>query len=391
MDVDARFELSFVHRLRFTRDAFEPRNRTLADVLDPGSRDRSRVLVFVDTGLADARADLRPRIEAYFDAHRQRNEPANGVQLVPGGEPVKNDPATLEAVLRAIHDARLCRQSYVVAVGGGAVLDLVGYAAAIAHRGVRLVRLPTTTLSQADSGVAVKNGVNAFGRKNYLGTFSPPWAVINDTDLLETLSDRDWHSGFSEAVKIGLVKDRGLFTRIAADAARIQRRDASAALPVLRRSVELHLQHIVTCGDAFELTHARPLDFGHWAAHKLEQLTDFRLRHGEAVAIGVALDSIYSALAGHLPWREAETICGCLRALGLALCHQALLRSELLDGLEEFREHLGGPLTITLLRRIGEGFDVHAIDRPTMLEAIQRLSTIAAPTPYPLHVLNRLS
>ena len=93
----------------------------------------------------------------------------------------------------------------MVAIGGGAVLDAVGYAAATAHRGVRLIRVPTTVLSQDDSAVGVKNGINAFGKKNFVGSFAPPHAVLNDFDLLRTLQDRDWRAGISEAVKVALL------------------------------------------------------------------------------------------------------------------------------------------------------------------------------------------
>ena len=247
-------------------------------------------MAFFDKAVSGAWPDLEA--SARECARKHRWKPLRTV-TIPGGEESKNSPVVLERILQIIHDAGIDRQSYVMVVGGGAVLDAVGYAAAIAHRGVRLVRLPTTTLSQADSGVGVKNGVNAFGKKNYLGVFSPPWAVVNDQSLLSTLSDRDWRCGFAEAVKVGLVKNAALFEDIEAQVGRISERHLDAALPVIRKSAELHLRHITESGDPFELTSARPLDFGHWAAHKLEQMTQFRLRHGEAVAIGVALDTVY--------------------------------------------------------------------------------------------------
>src|SRR5947199_194600 len=143
--------------------------------------------------------------------------------------------------------------------------------------GEGLVRLPTTTLGQADSGVGVKNGVNLFQKKNWLGAFAVPWAVINDAGLLATLSDRDFRCGFSEAVKVSMLQDAGQFTTLCELAPRIARRDLSAALPAIRASAELHLRHITRGGDPFEMNEARPLDFGHWSAHKLEALTNFEL------------------------------------------------------------------------------------------------------------------
>ena len=176
--------------------------------------------------------------------------------------------------------------SYLVAVGGGAVLDAAGVAAASAHRGMRLIRVPTTVLSQDDSAMGVKNGINAFGKKNYLGTFAPPFAVINDSSFLSTLSDRDWRGGATEAVKAALIRDPDLFELLEHHAPALRDRDLAAMVQVIRRSAKLHLQHIATGGDPFEHGSSRPLDFGHWAAHQLEQATNNRLGHGEAVAAG---------------------------------------------------------------------------------------------------------
>ncbi len=280
--------------------------------------------------------------------------------------------------MRAINEAMICRQSYVVAIGGGAMLDAVGFAAATAHRGVRLVRVPTTTLAQADSGVGVKNGINAFGKKNFIGTFTPPWAVINDESFLTTLSDRDWRCGLSEAVKVALLKDERFFDQIVDAIPRLGRRDHATLIPIIRQSALLHLHHIADGGDPFELRHAKPLDFGHWSAHKLEQMTGFDLRHGESVAIGVALDVVYSAMTGLLEWSDVSRILDCLSGLGFALSHEALADHEvLLEGLEEFRQHLGGRLTITLLNGIGTPVDVSEIDRAAMAQAARHLARTA--------------
>ncbi len=353
----------------FTRGVFDAGNGTLAEALSCGGGS-TRGVVFLDDGVARSHPGIGEAAGAKLGGLLGADVP---VRVVPGGERVKNDRGFLDEILGSIHDAGLCRRSYVFAVGGGAVLDAVGYAAAIAHRGVRLVRLPTTTLSQDDSGVGVKNGVNAFGKKNFLGVFSPPFAVVNDTGFLETLDDRDWRSGFAEAVKVALVKDGAFFGRIERDAPAIARRAMGPAAEVIERSAALHFRHIVEGGDPFETAEARPLDFGHWSAHKLEQLSGFGLRHGEAVAIGVALDAVYSALAGPLAWGEAERVVGCLGSLGFVLDHPLLDHPSLLDGLEEFREHLGGRLTVSLLDGIGSAIDVHEIDGGMVAEAVGRL------------------
>jgi 3-dehydroquinate synthase len=251
---------------------------------------------------------------------------------------------------------------------------------------VRLIRVPTTVLAQDDSGVGVKNGVNAFGKKNYLGTFAPPYAVVNDFGFLSTLSDRDWRGGMSEAIKAALIRDRGFFDFLEQHARALVDRDAALMEQLIRRSAALHLQHIATSGDPFELGSSRPLDFGHWAAHKLEQVTGHRLRHGEAVGIGIALDSTYSHLAGFLPEPQWRRIIDLVLALGLSVYAPALSdhldtpedSRSVLRGLAEFQEHLGGRLTIMLLEDIGRPFDVHEIRRDLMIRSIDMLKTIEA-------------
>jgi 3-dehydroquinate synthase len=300
--------------------------------------------------------------------------PAGNVQIVPGGEDVKNDVHLLERMLKVLHEHDLDRRSYVIVIGGGAVLDAVGFAAAIAHRGLRLIRLPSTTLAQADSGIGVKNAVNLFQKKNWIGTFAVPWAVINDAALLATLSDRDFICGFVEAVKVSLLKDAAFFEEICRLAPEFRRRDLAVCGPVLRRSAEWHLQHITRGGDPFESLEARPLDFGHWSAHKLEVLSNFELRHGEAVAIGIAIDVLYSSLAVGLPREKAQQVLACLRNLGFTLDSPHLGDDDaLLAGLEEFRQHLGGRLTLTMLTDIGRPIEVHQVNRRAIEEAISAL------------------
>jgi 3-dehydroquinate synthase len=378
--IQQKITVSFGFPVHFTSGVFERPNTVLRDVLAAaGAHGAAKMLFVVDDGVVNAHPRLVDAIETYCAAHRDLLELAGPVLVVPGGEQVKNDVRHLERIQRAIYDARLCRHSYVGAVGGGALLDVAGYAAATAHRGVRLVRIPTTVLAQDDSAVGVKNGINAFGQKNYLGTFAPPFAVINDFDFLPTLSDRDWRGGIAEAVKAALIKDRAFFTLIEERAAALTARDLGAMKEVVRRSAALHLQHIARGGDPFELGSSRPLDFGHWAAHKLERLTEHRLGHGEAVAIGLALDSTYSHLAGFLSEAEWRRITGLLLALGLSIYAPELEaggpldRPSVLNGLDEFREHLGGRLTIMLLRSIGQPFDVHEIRNDIMMRSIEIL------------------
>jgi len=296
--------------------------------------------------------------------------------VVPGGEKVKNRYDLVEEIQNRISQFGICRQSFVVAVGGGAVLDMVGYAASTPHRGIRHIRVPSTVLSQSDSGIGVKNGINKYSKKNFLGSFAPPFAVLNDLSFLESLPDRECRAGLAESVKVSLIKDRDFFDFLEKNSAKLVARDKEVLRETLENCARLHLEHIRTSGDAFEWGQVRPLDFGHWAAHKLEVLSKYEIRHGEAVAAGLALDTIYSHLAGFLTKDDQDRVLSVLGKLGFTIYYREMGEKKLIDGLEEFREHLGGELTITLLDHIGSKFEVHQMDENKIRQAIGILKTL---------------
>ncbi len=381
--IERSITVNWRHQVHFTDGVFAAENATLRDIIageaSPACNRRAKALVVVDEALARADADLPARIGDYFREHSETIDLVCPAVTMVGGEAVKNAYFRVSEIHALIDRYHIDRHNYVVAVGGGALLDMVGLAAATAHRGVRLIRIPTTTLAQDDSGVGVKNGINAFGKKNFVGTFAPPFAVINDFTLLSTLSPRDKRAGFVEAVKVACIRDAAFFSWLEQHAGPLADFSPEPTRQLIFRSAELHLNHIATGGDPFEMGSARPLDFGHWAAHKLEQLSEYRLRHGEAVAIGIALDVTYARLLGLLAPAAAGRILTLLGQLGFELFATELLHTDergqllVVTGLEEFREHLGGELTITLLDEIGHGVEVHQMDAPTVTEAIHFL------------------
>lgn len=375
-DITVRYR----HQVLFTDDVFDPDNELLQQVLVGEETDRRhRVLLVVDEALTTADPGLAARINAYFAAHSRALELVCSPVIQEGGERVKNSYFHVSEIHSRLERYHIDRHSYVLAVGGGAMLDMVGLAAATAHRGVRHVRLPTTTLSQDDSGVGVKNGINAFGKKNFIGTFHPPHAVIIDFQWLASLSERDKRAGYAEAVKVALIRDGVFFEEIERDAEALRNFEPAAMRRLIYRSAELHVEHIAGSGDPFEFGSARPLDFGHWVAHKLEAMSEYRLRHGEAVAIGIAVDVVYCHLMGWLEKGAMDRVLDLLERLGFGLFSAALLRVDtegrlaLLEGLEEFREHLGGRLTITLLGEIGRAFETHTMNLPQVVQAIRTL------------------
>ena len=378
--INRNIRLDFTHSVYFTRDSFSPTNETLADILQPKRKGQpTKAIVYLDEGLLDSMPNLPQEIESYFRSREDRLDLVCPPKFSSGGEPAKNNFQYIEEIWNDLNDHAMCRHSYVIVIGGGAALDMVGFATATAHRGLRLIRFPTTSLSQGDGGVGVKNGVNYFGKKNWVGTFAVPDAVVNDFSFLRGLPSNQKRAGFIEAVKVALIRDRSFFEQIEERADELAAFKMDAMEQVIRKSAALHLDHIASSGDPFEKGSARPLDFGHWVAHKLEQLSNFRIGHGDAVAIGLAVDLLYSARIGLVKEATAYRAIDLIERLGFstydAILHQVDKDdiSVILKGLDEFREHLGGELTITLIQGIGEGVEVHAMDKMHIKSALDEL------------------
>lgn len=370
--LEQSFSVKFDYKIYFTTALFHLENTILANFFKERSATGGQKIYFVlDEGVALAHPNLTNEITAYF-ALNQDVKLIPDFLIVPGGEAAKNNTDLFDQIVAAVDTYGIDRHSYIAAIGGGAVLDLVGYAAAVSHRGIKHIRIPTTVLSQNDSGIGVKNGINYKGKKNFLGTFAPPIAVFNDEAFLSTLSDRDYRSGISEAIKVALIKDPDFFYWIENHTAALVNRDTREMNYLIKHCAKLHLDHIAG-DDPFETGSARPLDFGHWAAHKQEQLSNFRVLHGEAVAMGIALDSTYSFLTGLLTEAKLQQILNVLVQLEFDITDPIIqindAQSPILKGLAEFQEHLGGKLTITLLTDLGTGKEVHEMDHQLLIQA----------------------
>ena len=374
------FSVPFQYDVWFTQGLFDASNPVFVDVLTRVEPEKKhRIVVFVDNGILAGNGDaFLESIKNYATAHHDRIELVTDPIAVQGGETIKVALDDVELMQKVLFEHHIDRHSYVVGIGGGAMLDAVGWVAATAHRGVRHIRVPTTVLGQNDSGVGVKNGINRFGVKNYMGSFAPPFAVINDLDFVLTLPKRDQVAGMAEAVKVALIRDKTFFEWLEKNADSLSNCDPQALEYLIRRCAELHMHQIAHGGDPFEMGSARPLDYGHWSAHKIESMTNYSIRHGEAVAIGLVLDAIYSQLMGYLSASDVKRISGLLERLGFCLWNQSLLEEAegsriVLQGLRDFKEHLGGELCITLLDSIGVGFEVNEMDELKVLDAIHCL------------------
>jgi 3-dehydroquinate synthase len=380
--IQQKFQIEYNYAVFFTHRLFDQNNPLLRDFFNNYQEQgfQRKALIVADEGFLANYPELRDQVRAYFASSVSHIQLAPEIIEVPGGEASKNDPAHFERIAAAVDIYGIDRHSFVIGIGGGAVLDMVGYAAAVSHRGIKLIRIPTTVLAQNDSGVGVKNSINFHGKKNFLGTFAPPVAVFNDLTFLRSLDDRDWRSGIAEALKVALIKDVTFFEWLEERAVSLAHRDEDAMAYLIHKCAEMHTAHIAG-GDPFEFGSSRPLDFGHWAAHKLEYLTNFEVRHGEAVAIGIALDCVYATKIGKLPQADLNRILDVLTKLGFELYHSKLAENDkinLRNGLQEFREHLGGRLTIMLLEKIGHGVEVHELDADIIAKSVDYLEAFSA-------------
>lgn len=359
----------------------------LQDMARTRNRRPVRYLIILDAGLLEARPGLQQELSSYFKNYHSIDPGPGQTIVLPGGEACKNEFSHLTSIYEAVARQRIDRHSYILAIGGGALIDVAGFAAATAHRGIRLIRIPTTVLAQNDASVGVKNGMNFAGRKNFIGSFAPPNAVINDFAFLDSLSDRDKRAGMAEAIKVALIRDGAFFQWMEAHAGQLGRFENWALEHLIFRCAELHLNQISRGGDPFESGSARPLDFGHWSAHKLEELSGHSIRHGEAVAMGMALDSIYSWKMGILEEKEVNRVLSLLRLLEFPLYTEFWNQLSIEQSLQEFREHLGGELCITLLEATGQAREVHTIDARKMHESLQYLQArFAKPEDRRVHI-----
>ena len=369
--IDTAFTIPYAYRTCFADDLFGADAHLLADAC----RGHRRVLVLAEEAVLDARPELPDALAALAP----ELPPSLGLRHLPGGEQLKSEDG-LHRLCALLDEAAPCRQSAVVLIGGGAFLDAAGLAVALFHRGVDQIRVPTTALSQCDSGVGVKNAINAFGRKNLLGVFAPPHAVLNDAAMLATLPLRERRHAIAECAKVALLRDADLFAWLERHAEALADGDLPTLRHAVRRSAELHLLHIGTAGDPFEHRSARPLDFGHWAAHRLEALARGQARHGEAVALGLLIDTWYAEHAGILDEPLFDRLLRLLTAcrIPMPIRHLDDIGPDgdlaVMAGLDEFREHLGGSLVLTFPTVPGQRRDCENPDRELLKTAVRAVA-----------------
>jgi len=284
---------------------------------------------------------------------------------------------TVEAVTRALSQAGADRKSLLMAVGGGVVGDVAGYVAASYLRGVALVHVPTTVVSQVDSSIGGKTGVNLPEGKNLVGAFYPPVLVLTDLEMLRTLPEREYRGGLAEVIKHAAIADAKMFAWLEANFDRVRRRDAAALVWLIPRNVAIKAR--VVSRDERESGLREILNFGHTFAHALESLTKYRrFQHGEAVAWGMMAAALLGHEAGITPARDVERIVALVRRLGPLPAWPRVTPAEMLEAMRADKKTRGGKLRFVLTPRIGKAATYDGIDEALVKRVLHHGPRICA-------------
>ena len=276
---------------------------------------------------------------------------ASEVIVVPDGEAHK-DWTTLYAVHTRLLEMKAERSTLLIALGGGVVGDLAGFAAATYQRGIPLVQVPTTLLAQVDSSVGGKTAINHPLGKNMIGAFYQPRAVISDTATLATLPDREYRAGIAEVIKYGVIRDLALFEWFEANMERLLARDPQAITHAVVESCRIKAE--IVAADERETGERALLNFGHTFGHAIETATGYGTwLHGEAVAAGMVLASRLSVLASGLPSREAERVVQLVRRAGLPIEPPSLELTTWLESMARDKKVESGAVRFVLLESLG--------------------------------------
>jgi 3-dehydroquinate synthase len=287
---------------------------------------------------------------------------------LPDGESYKSWD-TLNQILDALVEQRCERNTALIALGGGVIGDLAGFAAAIYQRGVPYIQVPTTLLAQVDSAVGGKTAINHPGGKNMVGAFYQPLAVVSDTDTLATLPPREFAAGLAEVVKYGLIRDPAFFAWLEANMARLARREPEALAYAIERSCANKAE--VVALDEREGGPRALLNFGHTFGHAIESGTGYGTwLHGEAVGTGMLLAARLSQRLGLLAAEDVGRLTAVLQAAGLPLEPPALDTERFLDLMGHDKKVEGGRIRFVLLKRIGEAFVSGEVPRAALVEAL---------------------
>jgi 3-dehydroquinate synthase len=288
--------------------------------------------------------------------------------VLPDGEAHK-DAASLDAIYAQLLAANADRRTVLIALGGGVVGDLAGFAAATYQRGIPFVQVPTTLLAQVDSSVGGKTGINHALGKNMIGAFHQPLAVVADTATLTSLPDRELASGLAEVAKHGAIRDAAFLDWIEANATALLRREPEALGHAIRRSCEI--KAAVVAEDEREAGLRAILNFGHTFGHAIESAMGYgRWLHGEAVAAGMVIAARLSVRLGRIPAPDAERLARLLARLGLPVKAPSITTERWLEFMGRDKKNQGGRITFVLLESLGRACVVRDVPDEALLAAL---------------------
>ncbi len=319
-----------------------------------------RALIITDTNVAPLYAQ---QIAALFD-------PKPEVYAIPAGEENKNLDQ-IRALLRFMVEHHYDRKSFLVALGGGVVGDMTGFAAAIYMRGIDFIQIPTTLLSQADSSIGGKTGVDFDGFKNMVGAFKMPRLVYANVDFLKSLDDRQFASGFAEVMKSALIKDGEFYVWLLDHMMEILDRDSEVLSEMLYRSNEI--KKSVVEKDPYEKGDRMLLNYGHTIGHAIEKHLNFEMTHGECVALGCIAAAFISYKRGDLTWEEYYELRDMFVPFGLPISLESIDADAVLALTKSDKKSVNGSLRFILLHGIGDAYVDTTVTEDEIRAAIEEL------------------
>ena len=373
--IEVKFTVPCEYSVKFTRNMFGDDNGVLGEIVGADGKAEPRVVLVADRAVVENTPDLGKKIGKYFKDHGIKL--AAKPYVVNGGEINKtNGMTTVRQITELVADSALGRDGFMLAIGGGALLDAAGYAAASFNRGARIIRVPTTLLSQCSGACFPSVGTNVLNRKDSNSIFAVPFASVVDFDFLKTLPDAVRQEGVSEAVKIAVATDAKFLDWIGKNAEKISSGDEETLEELIRRSAALHVDVIAKNKNPIGSDAERIFEFGLWSAHRIEALGRFRIPHGAALAVGLCIDAAYSVAKNMVSEEDAdivgETLAKCGALNGIDRIAPILDRADdILWGITEFRQHTGGlPM---FPKPLGKAADVESVDTEKMKEIIADL------------------
>jgi 3-dehydroquinate synthase len=328
------------------------------------STDAAQLLIVTNEVVAPLYLD---RVEQAFAARQPKS------LILPDGEQYKN-LESFALIIDELIEAGFHRDACVVALGGGVIGDLAGFAAASYQRGIDFVQLPTTLLAQVDSSVGGKTAVNHPRAKNMIGAFHQPVAVISDTETLKTLPPREFSAGLAEVIKYGLIEDFAFFCWLEENMSALLELDPEALRIAIRRCCEI--KAAIVAQDELERGKRALLNLGHTYGHAIEALGGYgRWLHGEAVAIGTMMAAEASALLGWIDAADTERVSDLLARAGLPTQVSGLTSGAILDRMHLDKKAGSSGMKLILLERLGEARVLSAPDEPVLVSSIERRFT----------------